>query len=447
MECAIVLGKRGFRRVHLVEAEAELGGTCAGSAASRASASGAASSTGAASSSTKLANVEVIHGPRLAAQDVREYGAEIVVVATGARWSSDGLNGVTHAPIPGADSSLAHVLTPEQVMLEGKRRPRRRASSSSTARGTSWRPGSPSCWPAEGRDVELVTPHDRVAPVGDETLEGPLLRQHLHESASVGARARCSPRSRRGASAEDEHGEPFELEADAVVLVTQRLSNEELYLELGATRRRCAPRRSRPSTGSATASRRGSSPRRSSTGTGSRREIDSREPARSRSPVPARAARARARSPVGRSGARPHRVPAPRPRDREHVAPPLRRHAPGGAHLAPRGRGGRPRARDRRVPAVPEGGRHRRARLAAPAVPRRLRVRGRARGHARHRRVRRRAHRRVHAARSRTTRSRSSPGSASSPGATATSASGASPGAASTRSRSRRSARRGSGRS
>jgi dimethylamine/trimethylamine dehydrogenase len=30
----------------------------------------------------------------------------------------------------------------------------------------------------------------------------------------------------------DHLGEPLELEADAVVLVTQRLSNEELYLEL-----------------------------------------------------------------------------------------------------------------------------------------------------------------------------------------------------------------------
>jgi dimethylamine/trimethylamine dehydrogenase len=32
----------------------------------------------------------------------------------------------------------------------------------------------------------------------------------------------------------DEHGEPFELEADGVVIATQRLSNEELYLELAA---------------------------------------------------------------------------------------------------------------------------------------------------------------------------------------------------------------------
>jgi dimethylamine/trimethylamine dehydrogenase len=34
--------------------------------------------------------------------------------------------------------------------------------------------------------------------------------------------------------AKDHLGEPLELEADAVVLVTQRLSNEELYLDLKA---------------------------------------------------------------------------------------------------------------------------------------------------------------------------------------------------------------------
>jgi dimethylamine/trimethylamine dehydrogenase len=37
-----------------------------------------------------------------------------------------------------------------------------------------------------------------------------------------------------GVRGHDEHGEPFELEADGVVIATQRLSNEELYLELAA---------------------------------------------------------------------------------------------------------------------------------------------------------------------------------------------------------------------
>ena len=38
-------------------------------------------------------------------------------------WAADGLNAFTRGPIPGADAALPHVLTPEQVVLEGKRPP------------------------------------------------------------------------------------------------------------------------------------------------------------------------------------------------------------------------------------------------------------------------------------------------------------------------------------
>jgi dimethylamine/trimethylamine dehydrogenase len=81
--------------------------------------------------------------------------------------------------------------------------------------------------------VELATCLERIAPVTDETLEGPMLRQHLHD---VGIRQRAGFLASEIADGvvrgTDEFGEPLELEADAVVLVTQRLSNEALYLEL-----------------------------------------------------------------------------------------------------------------------------------------------------------------------------------------------------------------------
>ena len=109
-----------------------------------------------------------------------EYGAEIVVVATGSRWATDGLNFVTHEPIPGADASLPHVLTPEQVMLEGKRPPGERVVVFD-GEGYFMAAGLAEKLAADGLSVELVTPHERIAPVCDETLEGPLLRQHLHE--------------------------------------------------------------------------------------------------------------------------------------------------------------------------------------------------------------------------------------------------------------------------
>ncbi len=59
----------------------------------------------------------------------------------------------------------------------------------------------------------------------DETLEGPILRRHLHD-LGIGMRAeawltRIGP---GGVEGETELGDTFDLEADAVVLVTQRVS-------------------------------------------------------------------------------------------------------------------------------------------------------------------------------------------------------------------------------
>ena len=68
----------------------------------------------------KLKNVEFIPNTKLSAKDVAEYGAEIVIVATGSYWSTDGLNGASHATIDGADASLAWQATPDQIMGEGK---------------------------------------------------------------------------------------------------------------------------------------------------------------------------------------------------------------------------------------------------------------------------------------------------------------------------------------
>ena len=91
-------------------------------------------------------------------------------------------------------------------------------------------------------------------------------------------------------------------------------------------------------------------------------------------------------------------VSPPRPGDRAHLAPPLRRDSARRPDLAARGRRGRPRPGRSRIPPVPEDRRDGRARREAPALPRRARLRGRARRHAWHRRLRRRAHRRVHPA-------------------------------------------------
>jgi dimethylamine/trimethylamine dehydrogenase len=120
MECAVVLGKRGLRRVHLVEADAEPGGHFRWVPELPGLAAWSRVVTWRTTQLGKLAQVELVPGTRLDAAAVREYGAEIVVVATGSRWAGDGLSPWNRAGIPGADASLPSVLTPEQVMTEGK---------------------------------------------------------------------------------------------------------------------------------------------------------------------------------------------------------------------------------------------------------------------------------------------------------------------------------------
>jgi dimethylamine/trimethylamine dehydrogenase len=234
MECAIVLGKRGFRRVHLVDAEAEIGGITRWIPKLPGLGEWGRVLNWRAIQLDKLSNVEVLAGARLSAQDVRGYGAELVVVATGAHWAGNGINFLTHEPIAGADASLPHVLTPEQVMLEGKAPPGERVVVFD-GEGYFIAAGLAERLAGEGYSVELVSGLDKVAPICDETLEGPMLRQHLHD-VGIGQRAGVALTAIEPGrlQATDEFGEPFDLEADAVVLVTQRVSNDELYLGLRA---------------------------------------------------------------------------------------------------------------------------------------------------------------------------------------------------------------------
>ena len=232
MECAIVLGRRGMRRVRLVDAAAEIGGVSRWIPRLPGLAEWGRLREWRVGQLGQLANVDIETGVRLDAEAVRRAGADIVVVATGATWAQDGLNVVTRGPLPGADAGLAHVLTPEQVMLAGKRPPGRRVVVYD-CEGYFMGAGMAELLAGEGCDVQFVTSCEKVAPVCDETLEGALLRRHLHD-LGIAMRVEASltevqPGAVRGESA---YGDPFELECDGVVLVTQRISDERLYLDL-----------------------------------------------------------------------------------------------------------------------------------------------------------------------------------------------------------------------
>ena len=233
MECAIVLGKRQMRRVHLVDAEPEIGGSMRWIPRLPGLGEWKRFVDYRKIQLSKLRNVEVHTGTRLGAEAVRDYGAELVVTATGSRWAEDGLNAATHEPIPGADASRRHVLTPEQVMLAGKRPPGKHVVVYDVE-GYFMAPGLAEKLRGEGYEVELITVLEQISPFSDETLEGPQLRQHLHDMGVLMRRAVSLDEIHEGGIVCSGFGDRVEIDTDGVVLVTQRLSNDDLYLELRA---------------------------------------------------------------------------------------------------------------------------------------------------------------------------------------------------------------------
>jgi dimethylamine/trimethylamine dehydrogenase len=249
MECAMVLGKREMSAVHLVETESDIGG-CVNWISQLGHSDGKENLFRGTARGLgewkrivnyrqiqlhKLKNVEVHLNSALSAKDVLEYGAEIVVIATGCHFATDGLNPATHAPIPGADTSLDWQLTPNQV-VEGEKPIGQRVlvlENEAYFMGAS----IAQKLAGEGKDVTLVTQAADVADYMHYTLEAPMLHRDLHR-LGVDIRTYTMVDSiEPGACTlynvwDDRHKD--KVEVDTVVLCTQRLSNDELYRELKA---------------------------------------------------------------------------------------------------------------------------------------------------------------------------------------------------------------------
>jgi dimethylamine/trimethylamine dehydrogenase len=228
LECALVLSKRGMRRVHLVEASPDVGGYAALVSRLPGLALWARVVEWRRDQIAKLPNVEVVTGLRLDAHAAQQHGAEIVVVATGARWAADGLNHLTHGPIAGA--GRAHVLTPERV-LAGEE-PADGSVLVYDCEGYFMGVGIAELLAERGRRVRYVTPLPVVGPFLDHTEEGIPVRQRLADLevetavdtqlVSIG-HDDCAVRA---------FGRDRAVGAGAVVLVTARRSDDALYRAL-----------------------------------------------------------------------------------------------------------------------------------------------------------------------------------------------------------------------
>lgn len=232
MECARVLGMRGMRRIHLVDTAAELGGHVRWVSQLPGLGEWGRVIDYRRIQLDKLKNVELILNTELDAVAAAEYGAEIVVVATGSAWSRDGLNAFTHAPIPGAASN-PRVQTPEDIVRDGQTTEGRVLVYD--GEGYFLGVSLAEKLARAGSTVDYVTPFAVPAPYMQKTGEQvPMYR--LLRSLGVNVRTASIVHEINDGSvtigdaliSEDRRDEDF----DYVVLVTQRTSKSSLYFDL-----------------------------------------------------------------------------------------------------------------------------------------------------------------------------------------------------------------------
>jgi len=234
MECALTLARRGAERVRLVERSPAMGGHLGLLTRLPGLAEWGRITAYRMAALKRLPNVELINDRELTAAELLSDTASAIVLATGSQWSADGLNAFTRAPIPGSDGP--HVLTPEQIVLAGSRPPAGRIVVYD-GDGYLVAAAVAELLAREGRQVELVTGYDSIAPFCAETLEDVLVRARLHE---------CGVAMRTGAVitsiepgrviGDDRDGEPFAIAAAGVVLATQRVSADALFHDLDGRR-------------------------------------------------------------------------------------------------------------------------------------------------------------------------------------------------------------------
>lgn len=113
LEAALALGMRGYE-VHLAEARSEIGGRVTLESALPGLAAWARVRDYRAYRLSQMGNVSIYRESRMELDDLREFDADHVVFATGARWRRDGVGRRNPSGILGAD--IGQIYTPDDIM-------------------------------------------------------------------------------------------------------------------------------------------------------------------------------------------------------------------------------------------------------------------------------------------------------------------------------------------
>lgn len=229
LEAARALGQRGYE-VSLAEARRELGGRVSRESRLPGLAEWARVRDWRVGQIGKLANVTVYLDSALSAQDVLDFGAEHVVLATGCRWRRDGYGRSNGLGIDGfADNP--RVFTPDDLM-DG-RLPEGRVVVFDDD-GFYYASVAAEALRRHGCEVAYVTPEDVLAPWSQNTLDYRHIRKRLAE-LGIEAIVSHDVAGFDGATLTIEHGWEHtqrELACDAVLAVTARVPDDALYQDL-----------------------------------------------------------------------------------------------------------------------------------------------------------------------------------------------------------------------
>ncbi len=228
LEAARALGERGYE-VHLSEARGQLGGRVTREAKLPGLAEWGRVRDWRVGQINKMPNVSMYLGSVMTAQDVLDFGADHVLLATGCHWRRDGFGRSNGMEIKGFD--LPGIYTPDDVM-DGRIPDGPVVVFDDDYFYYASTIADKLC--GEQRQVMYVTPDDTIASWSSHTLDYRHIQWRMHE-LNVQQHVSQNILEFTGKSVLLEHawsGKVSELACASVVVVTSRLPDDALYQDL-----------------------------------------------------------------------------------------------------------------------------------------------------------------------------------------------------------------------
>jgi dimethylamine/trimethylamine dehydrogenase len=230
LEAARALGQRGYA-VTLTEAQTELGGRVSMESKLPGLAAWARVRDWRVGRIQQMENVEVYPDNKLTAEEILALDYRHIVLATGARWRTDGVGVTNWQAVPGTD--LAHVVSPQAVFAGNDLK-----GPIVVFDDDKYYMGAliAEKLKLDGHEVTLITTTPEVSPWTHNTLEQHRVQARVLE---LGIKVITSQNITRVESDQVHTSciyteRPDVVAAASVVLVTSRLPNNELHLELTA---------------------------------------------------------------------------------------------------------------------------------------------------------------------------------------------------------------------